>query len=172
MRNKMTKYSPELQRTVINRMSAPTHQSVASLSNEFGIPQGTVYTWRSKAQARGELVLGDGASGSTTHSWSAQAKLAAVIETAALTEVELGEYCRAKGLHVAELAQWKATCLGSFTGQSDRDVQAQRANKEAQQKIHRLQRDLTRKDKALAESAALLVLSKKMQAIWAEVEDE
>ena len=73
---------------------------------------------------------------------------------------------------MAELQQWKDSCLGSFSGQSQRDVQAQRQHKNDQQKLHSLKRELRRKDKALAESAALLVLSKKLEAIWAEVEDE
>jgi hypothetical protein len=95
-----------------------------------------------------------------------------VIESASLTEAELGEYCRSKGLHVAELRQWKDSCLGSFSGQSQRDEQAQRQRKADQQQLQTLKRELRRKDKALAESAALLVLSKKLEAIWAEVEDE
>lgn len=166
----MTRYSKDLQQTMLNRMAPPHSQGVASLSEEFGIPLATLYTWRSNALARGKLVVGHRSSSATATGWSAPAKLAAVIETAALTEAEVAEYCRAKGVHVAELQQWKDSCLGSFAGQSERDVQAQRQHKEAQQKIHRLQRELHRKDKALAESAALLVLSKKLDAIWAEAE--
>ena len=168
----MARYSKELQQTVIGRMAPPRNQSVSSLSEEFGIPLATLYTWRSKALSRGELVGGHRSTSETASGWSAQAKLAAVIETASLTEAERVEYCRAKGLHVAELEQWKDTCLGSFAGQSERDLHAQRQHKDDQQKIHKLQRELTRKDKALAESAALLVLSKKLEAIWAEDEDE
>jgi len=168
----MARYSKELQRTVLERMRPPHSESVAALSEEFGVPTATLYTWRSKALSRGELVSNQRSSSATASGWSAEAKLAAVIETSALTETERSEYCRSKGIHVEELKQWKDSCLGGFSGQTARDADAARQHKADQQQVKTLKRELRRKEKALAESAALLVLSKKMEAIWAEDEDE
>ena len=104
-------------------------------------------------------------------SWKGQDKLAVVIETAALNESELGEYCRRKGLYPEQVQRWKEAALHGY--ESDEKVQHQQiANrKDDKRKIKKLESELRRKEKALAETAALLVLRKKAQAIWGEEED-
>ena len=95
-----------------------------------------------------------------------------VIETAALNEAELAEYCRRKGLFVEQIQAWKVACL---RGTKDADA-AQSASREQtkhyRKRIRELERDLRHKEKALAETAALLVLRKKAEAIWGKGEDE
>jgi len=91
-----------------------------------------------------------------------------VIETAALSEIELSEYCRRKGLYPQQVKAWKSACL---TGQQSAKVQSQadRAQTKADRKrIRQLERELNRKEKALAEAAALLVLRKKLNAYWGD----
>jgi transposase len=39
-------------------------------------------------------------------------------------------------------------------------------------RVRELEKELRRKDKALAEAAALLVLQKKVQAIWGDADDD
>ena len=103
-----------------------------------------------------------------TDNCSAEAKLAVVIETAALSEIDLSEYCRSKGLYPQQVKAWKAACLAgqqSAKAQGQADCDQAKADKK---RIHQLERELNRKEKALAEAAALLVLRKKLNAYWGD----
>ena len=95
--------------------------------------------------------------------WSAQERMRVVIEAEGLGPAELGEFLRREGLHEATLAQWKQAATEALSP-SNRDPKAQR--------IAELEKQLARKDKALAETAALLLLQKKVQALWAVADDD
>ena len=84
---------------------------VAVLSRALNVTQGTLYAWRREALAAGVLSPGDGRN---AEAWSGKAKFAAVLESAALSEAELGEYCRAKGLYPEQLRAWRQTCESAF----------------------------------------------------------
>lgn len=162
----MTIY-PDAQKTsLIERMLPPQNTRVPQLSKETGIPKDTRYGWRRQAlQARGlsPTPPGDG------ERWSAKEKFAIVVETAALNEAERGEYCRKRGLYPEQLQAWRQACEQANAAQA-----ALRPKNDAQadkRRIQELERELRRKDKALAEAAALLVLRKKAAAIWGEGED-
>lgn len=95
-----------------------------------------------------------------------------VIETAAFNEEQLSAYCRRKGLYPEQITRWKEAAIdGNESSRPLAKVEMQ-ALKKDRKKIRRLERELSRKDKALAEAAALLILQKKAQAIWGEPEDE
>ena len=99
--------------------------------------------------------------------WTAEEKLNAVLEYEKLEEEEQrGKYFRAKGLHSVHIERWKQEIIEGLKSSKlvKKDPRAKR--------IKELERELRRKDKALAETAALLVLKKKAQAIWGEREDE
>ncbi len=99
-------------------------------------------------------------------SWAAEDKLAVVIETASLNEVQLSEYCRSKGLYPDQVEQWKVSALSGYQQSAQVKKEKLRNRQEDKKKIKRLEKQLQRKEKALAETAALLVLSKKCEAIW------
>jgi transposase len=111
--------------------------------------------------------------GSLNHSredWSGEAKFAVVIETAPLNAGELSEYCRAKGLYPEQVARWRQACIEGAAAQESRDQAVTGRLKAAKQQIRTLEKDLRRKEKALAESAALLVLQKKFNTLWEDEE--
>ena len=93
-------------------------------------------------------------------------KLAVIIETAALNEAEMAEYCRKKGLFAEQIQQWKAAFISSDSVHSESQSKQRKAlsdeHKKDKKTIKKLERELNRKDKALAETAALLVLRKKL----------
>lgn len=95
--------------------------------------------------------------------WSAGERMRVVVEAEGLGPAELGEFLRREGLHEATLVQWKQAAMGALSP-SNRDPKAQR--------IAELEKQLARKDKALAETAALLLLQKKVQALWAVADDD
>jgi transposase-like protein len=161
----MSPYSPERKAAVLKKMLPPHNMSVAELSRQEGISDVTLYAWRKQAKAGGAAVPGDK---KLTDNWSAEAKLAVVIETAALSEIELGEYCRSKGLYPQQVKAWRAACLA---GQQTAQVQRQEDREQSKadkKRIRQLERELNRKEKALAEAAALLVLRKKLNAYWGD----
>ena len=100
--------------------------------------------------------------------WTGKEKLAVVIEAAALSDEELGAFLRRKGIHEAQLKEWRQIVLSGLEKPPSRFSKKSSAET---RRIRELERELARKEKALAEAAALLVLKKKAQAIWGD-EDE
>jgi transposase len=86
------------------------------------------------------------------------------------TEAEFGAFLRRKGLHAAQLAEWRLQALSGLQGRGSR-ADRKAANVEAR-RVRDLERELKRKDKALAEAAALLILKKKVQEIWGDEDDD
>jgi len=83
-----------------------------------------------------------------------------VVTTAALSETGQSAWCREHGVYPAELDKWRASCTAALA--SPEEVRASpQATRQDRKRIKELERDLLRKDRALAETAALLVLSKK-----------
>jgi hypothetical protein len=108
---------------------------------------------------------------SSPEGWSARDKFAAVLETAVLNETALSEYCRKKGLYPEHIRQWRSACEDANDWDRAHNRRLKAELKADRQRIRDLERDLTRKEKALAEAAALLILRKKLQAIRADKEE-
>jgi len=163
------RYSPERKESVLRKMMPPHNRSIKQLAQEEGISEATLFNWRKQAREKG-LLLPDGDSG--PEGWSARDKFAAVLETATFNETDLAEYCRKKGIYPEQLSQWRKACerANDWDRESSRRLKTEK--KADRQRIRQLERELRRKEKALAETAVLLVLQKKAQAIWGDPEDE
>ena len=98
---------------------------------------------------------------------AAEEKLNAVLEYEQLEEEERGRYLREKGLHAVNIERWKQQIIEGLTA-----AKQTKSDPRDKRRIKELEKELRRKEKALAETAALLVLKKKAQAIWGEREDE
>lgn len=162
-------YSAERKEALMRQMMPPQNRLVSELARESGITEQTLYTWRRQLRNQGIPVPG---SGKNAEEWSSEDKFAVVLETAALNEGELSEYCRRKGLFAEQIAAWRAACMAANASapQVARGQQAQ--SKEDKKRIRELEKDLQRKEKALAEAASLLILRKKVQAIWGGKEED
>ena len=161
-----TKYSEEFKASIIARLLPPNNASVHEVAKETGIPKDTLYTWRLKYRGAQSGEIGQ--LGQSGH-YSAEEKLAVVIETASLNEVELGGYCRRKGLYPEQIAGWKSAIVQGLT-KAPTKAEREQMHKQSRT-IKQLEKELNRKEKALAEAAALLVLQKKFQALLEEPED-
>ena len=159
----MPSYSEERKQQILNKLLPPSNMTVAEVSRIEGIGLQTLYNWRDKAKQQGRPVPG---SKPTSEHWSAEAKFATVLETASLNEAELSEYCRAKGLYVDQVKAWKADALRGFMSSREQALEAKRQRQADHKEIKQLKGELRRKEKALAETAALLVLRKKLNALW------
>lgn len=163
------KYSTERKQAVLAKLCPPHNRSIREVAAEEGISEATLYNWRKQARERGELYPD---AGSDAEGWTARDKFAAVLETAAMNEAERSEYCRKRGLYPEQLAAWRRACEQANDWAEQRSALQVKADREQRRKMRQLERELDRKEKALAETAALLTLSKKARAIWGDGEDE
>jgi transposase-like protein len=163
------RYPKERKEAVLKKMLAPHNKTMKALAQEDGISEATLYNWRKAARAEGRLMPdGD----NTPQGWVSADKFAAVIETASMNEVEISSFCRERGLFPEQIREWREACEQANDWDQTQNKRLKDNRKTDEKRIKELERDLRRKEKALAETAALLVLRKKAQAIWGEVEEE
>lgn len=160
-------YSKELKDSLLRRMLPPNNESITRISKEEGISEQTLRNWRDKARRNGYAAPGTDA---LSDDWSTQDKFLIVVETASMNEVELAEYARLKGLYVEQIKAWRDACMNANGGVAQEAARLNRKLKDTERDYRKLEKELKRKEKALAEAAALLVLSKKANAIWGEPE--
>ncbi len=163
------RYSAERKDAVLRKMVPPHNRTVPYLAQEEGISEATLYNWRKEARSKGRL-LPDGEV--SPEGWTTKDKFAAVVETASLNAAGLAEYCRKRGIYPEQIAQWRRSCeeANAWDEVSTKRLKEQR--RFDQKMIKQLERELKRKEKALAEAAAIMVLRKKAAAIWGDAEDE
>ena len=142
-------------------MLPPESAAVEMVAREIGVGAGTLERWREDAQS----------SPARGRAWTAAARLEAVIATAALDEAGKSAWCRQHGVYPGELDKWRASATAALTEPEEARASPQ-ATRQDKKRIKELERDLLRKERALAETAALLVLSKKVAAIFNKGEDE
>jgi hypothetical protein len=168
----MRRYSEAVKADVRRRMGPPHRQSVAEISKELGIHVISLYKWRKDWRLQGEVVP---ASHKDPEGWGPADKFTMVLETAGLNATELAAYCRERGLFAEQVDRWRQAAQDSnaqplLTTAEQKDIE--KRQQADQREINRLQQELRRKEKALAEAAALLIASKKIQAYWAEDEGD
>jgi transposase len=155
----LARYGQTYKDRVVARLLPPESAPVEEVSRSVGISVLTLLRWRADtlAAASGERP------GNGKQRWTPAARLDAVIITAAMDEAARSAWCREQGLYLAELDAWKRDAV---TGLGAPGTAHATDPKQNRRRIKELERELTRKDKALAETAALLVLSKKLSAVF------
>lgn len=165
----MKRYSAERKEAILRQMMPPMNKLVAALARENGISEQTLYNWRRTLKSQGVPVPGNG---KNAEEWSSEDKFGVVLETAHLNEAQLAEYCRSKGFFVQQVTEWRKTCQEANMHPADRHREHREQSKSDKREIKQLKKELQRKEKALAEAAALIILRKKAQAIWGEPEED
>lgn len=154
---------------MVQRMVGPAAMSASRLALEVGVGQPTLSKWLRDAQGNLGDVKFDSPPPPPTNprrpeDWSPEERLQAVLEASGLKDAELGAFLRRKGLHESVLAEWKAAALGALSQQQKKGGDSRR--------VRELEKELRRKDKALAEAAALLVLQKKVRSLLGDEDDD
>ena len=157
----MKTYSEGIKEQMVKRLLTPPGMSVVELAKETGISKSALWNWRStmvKTTKPGEKE------------WTASEKLRVLGGGGPALEGEaFGALLRREGLHEAQVAAWRAAAaeaLSAVAAPGGVSSSAQRQElAEAKKRVKELERDALRKDKALAEAAALLLLEKKLQSI-------
>ena len=137
------------------RLLPPESAPLDVVAREIGVSTDTLERWRSDELAKP----------ARERSWTPTARLEAVITTAAMDEAARSAWCREHGVYPQQLQQWRDSATQALAEPSEKRASPQQT-KEDRRRIKELERELRRKDKALAETAALLVLSKKVEAIF------
>ena len=156
----MAQYSESFRSRMVARLVGPRAMSANALSQEVGVSQVALSRWLRETRSVGCMTQ---SSGKKKKSWTGAEKLRVLTEAAGLSESDLGALLRREGLHEAQLAEWRQVAEAALAeGQLTRG----RAKPSAEAvrdalRIEELEREVRRKDKALAETAALLVLKKK-----------
>ncbi|WP_207152990.1 transposase [Sporosarcina sp. E16_8] len=170
MKNEITiRYTQEMKDAVLVRMMPPNNESVKSISDDLGISAQSLYKWRNKARIDGNATPGNG---QASERWSSEDKFLVVLESYAMNQADLAEYCRKKGLYKEQIDAWRSVCLSANTGEINQTKRLSQELKEEKKRTSEIEKDLRKKEKALAEAAALLLLRKKAGAIWGDLEDE
>lgn len=156
---------------MVSKLVGPNAVSATALSKETGLAQATLSRWlREASTLKKKMAPKDEEKAPTSkqlQEWTPEEKFAVVLEAASLTEGELGVFLRSKGLTTAVLDEWREQAMTGLRG-----TKQVSATVVGSARIKQLERELARKDKALAEAAALALLQKKVQALFgAEDED-
>ncbi len=162
------KYPKEMKDAVVSRMLSG-EETMTDINRETGININTLYRWRDAAQQTG---LSATTKYKNADKWSSQDKFLVVLETANLSEIEFSEYCRRKGIYPEQVKEWKAACINANDGVKENNLKVSKELREERREKDKIAKELQRKEKALAEAAALLVLRKKADAIWGTEEED
>lgn len=157
----MARYGQAFKDKAVARMLPPESAPAEEVALEVGVSASTLERWHSQALAQtpGKKV------------WTAAARFDAVLVTAAMDEAGKAAWCRANGVYLKDLLSWRDSATQALA--APEEVRASpNQTKQDRRRIKELERDLRRKNAALAETTALLVLSKKLEAIFHKDEDE
>jgi len=159
-------YSSGFRNSVLKKVLPPSTMSISSISKETGVSDQTIRNWIQKVK-NGSLDS-TSAELSTSQRNSAE-KLNLVLKARTLKGDELGKWLRGNGIHSETLKLWEHGIRDIMT---NKEKQYKAELKASKHQIKQLEKELLRKEKALAEVAALLTLKKKADAIWGASEDE
>lgn len=169
MKKRIAKSYTEAERIeLVQKTLSPLNKTVVELSKETGISENTISTWRKKYISDKnpmpvKILSGKGP--------SSREKFLIVMETYSMPEAQLSEYCRSRGLYVEDIKKWRESCMDANVQEHGNVKELKNELQEEKKKYKQLEKELGRKEKALAETAALLVLRKKLDAILGDPEE-
>jgi len=153
-----TKYSEDFkEQALCKAYNRRNDQSIQDVANDLNICLQTLKTWmrKSKLDKSPILLL----KSKRPNDWRPEERLDALNQAYGLGGEALNAWCREQGVFVHQLEQWKADFCSQGGSSDKREVATLKTE------AHNLERQILRKDKALAEAAALLVLQKKFRAL-------
>jgi transposase len=162
----MKQLTIEAKQMIVEKALTRKGKGVAEIAVQYNIGYSTLQKWIRESRA-GTLISCEHKT--VSGELSPAERFTHLVATSSLDDVKLGVYCREKGLYSFQLTQWKE----EFMKQSERTKQPEHVLelKKLRAENKELKQDVRRKDRALAETTALLVLKKKADLIWGVSED-
>ncbi len=170
-------YPQRFKEAMVRRMTSPGRPPTVDLAEEVGVHPSTLSRWVREAGSLGDMskkkIKG---TGRRPDDRTPQEKLQLILEASLLTDEELGAFLREKGLHESQLERWQREAEEGLDNESPvvkgkRTPEARRI-RELEKELQKRDKEILRKDKALAEAAALIVLKKKADALWGVEDDD
>ncbi len=165
----MSRFTQEFKvQSVEKALSRGSDQTLKGLADNLGVGYSTLEKWiRLAKENKLEKPKTDMSIEKSPQDWNNAQRFDAIMHCHSLNDEQISTYCRENGIYPHHIKEWKS----EFLSVKDISPSASRQEqKKLKQDVKRLQKELNRKDRALSETAALLVLSKKCQAIWGEKE--
>lgn len=164
------KYDESFKATAVQKALSPGAPGFKKVAASLGVPVATLYGWTQMYGSVGVMKKATPKSPNLKKSFTPEEKLQAIINKSAMAENEYGEYLRSSGLHSADVENFKNEyiLLSKEKNRVKQDPEVAVLRKEKKD----LQSDLNRKDKALAEMSARIVLLKKSHLLWGDPEGE
>ncbi|SEU13664.1 hypothetical protein SAMN05443572_105209 [Myxococcus fulvus] len=161
---------------MVKRMMGPSAVNASTLARQVGVSQPTLSQWLRAANRVAAMTPPSEekkpAPSPVPKKWTPEEKLRVLAAAQELKGEELGallrgEGLRGEGLHEAQLREWQQAAAGALSGTASEPLPAKERKRlaAAEKRVKELEWELHRKEKALAETAALLVLEKKLQAM-------
>ena len=159
----MTRYSAAFVEQALLKTYNREGRSITSVAEGLGVNVHTLRYWMKNRTGIDRSIPPVGPERSP-QDWTREEQLSALIKSDGLTGEALHAWCREKGIYAHHLTSWKAAfcAVGQDAASNGREL------RDLKDKNATLKRDVLRKDKALAEAAALLVLQKKFRELWDE----
>lgn len=164
----MKRLSADAIKAIVEKALNRKDQTILEIAKSYNIGLSTLQKWIRKYKDVGIVVPLVKVS-STPHTMSAAERFRHLMATSRLDDTGVGVYCREQGLYSFQLQQWETEFMSHDLHPKKQDVQTELKSLRAENKA--LKQDLLRKDRALAETAALLVLKKKANLLFGEHED-
>ncbi len=156
----MTKpFSVAFKQEMVQRLTGKQAMSASQLARATGVRQQNLSRWLQ--EARSLPIVAHNKPKPAGREWTVEQKVRVLAEASQLDGEELTAYLEREGLKLAEYEQWRLAL-----------DEGGRASASTNKRIRQLERELARKEKALAEAAALLVLKKKVETLYGEDEDD
>jgi transposase-like protein len=162
----MSRYSAQFRNTVLKKLLPPESRSALSLAKEYNLSVATIYGWKSKMR-NGTLKVDDGVQANRSRQLAE--KLSLLLESRSVDEGAMGEWLRGNGLHSQHLSVWEQEVRDAVTNS---ELVAREELKAAKKKIREQERELARKEKALAEAAIIIMAQKKISQMFQDPKDD
>lgn len=164
-----TKYSRAFVEQALVKVYSRGNCTIEAVAEELNINHYTLKSWMRDQTKQHKKPTPAASAEKRPQDWRVEEQLLALQESFSLTGEALNAWCRERGLFPHHLASWKASFCGAQKSGATGTV-SKVEERQLKDEIEQLKRELKRKEKALAEAAALLVLQKKFRALWEEEE--
>ena len=154
-----TKYSEAFIEQALVKLLTRGDRTIQMVAGDLNVNYHTLKNWTKRKTVN--TVGVSAAIEKRPQDWAAEEQLVALHETHGLSGEALQAWCRERGLFAHHLTDWTtAFCAEGKARPGTRELRTLKDENE------QLKRELVRKEKALAEAAALLILQKKFRALW------
>lgn len=165
VRRTKNSYTQKFKDTILKK-GLNGNRTVASLCREYGISASSYYKWLKDKQNKGKKEK-------RPQDWTISERLTAIKETAKMSSIEKSAWCRKNGVYTHQIENWEQEIV-SHKGKkvkTEEEKKMEWENKQLKLENKKLKAELRRKEKALAETAALYVLKKKLEEHFSEEEE-